>query len=70
MVTLLQDRQTPVPLDCVPTPVRAAGRMPQPTPMFDTCWRYVSTRQTVISDRVYVIAGEGGADSAASAAVS
>ncbi|WLQ45603.1 putative DNA base hypermodification protein (plasmid) [Streptomyces laculatispora] len=53
MVTLLQDRQNPAGQpDVVPKPVRVAGRVLQPTPVFDTYWRFASARQAVYEARL------------------
>ncbi|MEU9064573.1 nucleotide kinase domain-containing protein [Streptomyces sp. NPDC048430] len=52
MVTLLQDRQNPAGHDVVPKPVRVAGRTLQPTPVFDTYWRFASARQAVYEARL------------------
>ncbi|MGC5007723.1 nucleotide kinase domain-containing protein [Streptomyces sp. DT203] len=52
MVTLLQDRQNSAGHDVVPEPVRVAGRTLQPTPVFDTYWRFASARQAVYEARL------------------
>ncbi|MCQ9178632.1 hypothetical protein KMT30_06230 [Streptomyces sp. IBSBF 2953] len=51
MVTLLQDRQTTVGLEAAPG-VRVAGRELQPTPVFDTYWRFAAARQAVYEARL------------------
>ncbi|MFE9115731.1 nucleotide kinase domain-containing protein [Streptomyces collinus] len=52
MVTLLQDRQAPARSDSVPATVRVGNRELQPTPVFDTYWRFASARQAVYEARL------------------
>lgn len=55
MVTLLQDRQasqTSAGSGRLPAKVRVAGRVLQPTPVFDTYWRFASARQAVYEARL------------------
>ncbi|MET8724061.1 nucleotide kinase domain-containing protein [Streptomyces misionensis] len=52
MVTLLQDRQVPPRDGSVPATVRIGGRELQPTPVFDTYWRFASARQAVYEARL------------------
>jgi hypothetical protein len=55
MVTLLQDRQASqasVGSGRLPAKVRVAGRVLQPTPVFDTYWRFASARQAVYEARL------------------
>ncbi|MER7514587.1 nucleotide kinase domain-containing protein [Streptomyces lavendulae] len=52
MVMLVQDRQAPARLDSAMTPVRVRGRDLQPTPVFDTYWRFAAARQSVYEARL------------------
>ncbi|MBL1120486.1 hypothetical protein JK364_50580 [Streptomyces sp. 110] len=52
MVRLLQDRQASTVLESVPSAVQVAGRVLQPTPVFDTYWRFASARQAVYEARL------------------
>jgi hypothetical protein len=55
MVTLLQDRQASqasAGSGRLPAKVRVAGRVLQPTPVFDTYWRFASARQAVYEARL------------------
>ncbi|MCX5450237.1 nucleotide kinase domain-containing protein [Streptomyces nigrescens] len=52
MVMLLQDRHTPGPNGTGPGVVRVAGRTLQPTPVFDSYWRFASARQAVYEARL------------------
>ncbi|MEU6071054.1 nucleotide kinase domain-containing protein [Streptomyces sp. NPDC047082] len=52
MVTLLQDREALGRLGDVPATVRVGGRKLQPTPVFDTYWRFASARQVVYEARL------------------
>ncbi|WP_327250949.1 nucleotide kinase domain-containing protein [Streptomyces sp. NBC_01244] len=52
MVMLLQDRQTSGPAETAPRVVRVSGRVLQPTPVFDTYWRFASARQEVYEGRL------------------
>lgn len=52
MVTLLQDRQASGQSDVGSAVVRVAGRVLQPTAVFDTYWRFASARQTVYEARL------------------
>lgn len=52
MVMLLQDRHTPGPNGTAPGVVRVAGRTLQPTPVFDSYWRFASSRQAVYEARL------------------
>lgn len=51
MVMLLQDRQASVEHSVSPG-VRVAGRILQPTPVFDTYWRFAAARQEVYEARL------------------
>ncbi|WP_260334842.1 nucleotide kinase domain-containing protein, partial [Streptomyces beigongshangae] len=52
MVTLLQDRQVPARPGSAPGTVRVGDRELQPTPVFDTYWRFASARQAVYEARL------------------
>jgi hypothetical protein len=52
MVTLLQDRQVPARSGSAPGTVRVGDRELQPTPVFDTYWRFASARQAVYEARL------------------
>ncbi|MFE2246183.1 nucleotide kinase domain-containing protein [Streptomyces lavendulae] len=52
MVMLVQDRQAPARLDSAVIPVRVRGRDLQPTPVFDTYWRFAAARQAVYEARL------------------
>ncbi|MFG3490013.1 nucleotide kinase domain-containing protein [Streptomyces sp. NPDC047972] len=52
MVTLLQDRKAPARSASVPGAVRVGNRELQPTPVFDTYWRFASARQAVYEARL------------------
>lgn len=52
MVTLLQDRQASGQSDVASAVVRVAGRVLQPTAVFDTYWRFASARQAVYEARL------------------
>ncbi|MFE5096807.1 nucleotide kinase domain-containing protein [Streptomyces sp. NPDC056638] len=49
---LPQDRRTSVPADTASEAVRMAGRVLQPTRVFDTYWRFASARQAVYEARL------------------
>ncbi|MFE2285612.1 nucleotide kinase domain-containing protein [Streptomyces sp. NPDC059443] len=52
MVMLVQDRQAPARLGPAVIPVRVGGRDLQPTPVFDTYWRFAAARQAVYEARL------------------
>ncbi|MFE2880964.1 nucleotide kinase domain-containing protein [Streptomyces roseus] len=52
MVMLVQDRQAPARLGSAMIPVRVGGRDLQPTPVFDTYWRFAAARQAVYEARL------------------
>ncbi|MGW1532540.1 nucleotide kinase domain-containing protein [Streptomyces aureus] len=52
MGTLLQDRQAIAGSDAMPGTVQVAGQKLQPTPVFDTYWRFAAARQAVYEARL------------------
>lgn len=52
MVTLLQEDRVSAELKPAPRTVRVAGRVLQPTPVFDTYWQFASARQAVYEARL------------------